>query len=75
MQMSLIAIAIPRREPWERAEIFDRSIRTFRATIGPSGGKKGYQGITGVVETFVTLTFNSKQYTKLHDSQGKRQQA
>ncbi|XP_066581893.1 protein Skeletor, isoforms B/C [Prorops nasuta] len=35
------------REPWEKAEIFDRSIRTFKATIGPPGGKKGYEGITG----------------------------
>ncbi|KAI4491509.1 PREDICTED: protein Skeletor, isoforms B/C [Polistes canadensis] len=33
--------------PWDKAEIFDRSIRTFKATIGPSGGKKGYRGITG----------------------------
>ncbi|XP_076165752.1 protein Skeletor, isoforms B/C-like [Ptiloglossa arizonensis] len=38
-------------EPWEKAEIFDRSIRTFKATIGPSGGKKGYQGITGQTST------------------------
>ncbi|XP_020281603.1 protein Skeletor, isoforms B/C isoform X2 [Pseudomyrmex gracilis] len=35
------------REPWQKTEIFDRSVRTFRATIGPSGGKRGYQGITG----------------------------
>lgn len=35
------------RETWEKADIFDRSIRTFDATIGPSGGKRGYQGITG----------------------------
>lgn len=35
------------REPWEKMEIFDRTIRTFTATIGPSGGKKGYQAFTG----------------------------
>jgi len=35
------------REPWDKMEIFDRNLRTFTATIGPSGGKKGYQGITG----------------------------
>ncbi|XP_029163998.1 uncharacterized protein LOC114935347 isoform X2 [Nylanderia fulva] len=35
------------KEPWQKTEIFDRSVRTFRATIGPSGGKRGYQGITG----------------------------
>lgn len=34
-------------EPWEKLDIFDRSIRTFKGTIGPSGGKKGYQGMTG----------------------------
>lgn len=35
------------REPWEKAQIFDRTIRTFVATLGPSAGKRGYQGITG----------------------------
>lgn len=35
-------------QPWEKAQIFDRNVRTFRAYIGPSGGKKGYQTITGM---------------------------
>lgn len=35
------------REPWEKSEIFDRTVRNFKAVIGPSGGKRGYQGITG----------------------------
>lgn len=34
-------------EPWERGQIFDRTIRTFNAYIGPSAGKKGYQTIAG----------------------------
>lgn len=34
---------------WERSKIFDNSIRTFRATLGPAGGKRGYAGITGHV--------------------------
>ncbi|XP_026465827.1 protein Skeletor, isoforms B/C-like [Ctenocephalides felis] len=34
-------------EPWERPKIIDKSIRSFTATLGPSGGKRGYQGITG----------------------------
>ncbi|XP_029040835.2 protein Skeletor, isoforms B/C [Osmia bicornis bicornis] len=38
-------------EPWEKADIFAISIRTFKAAIGPSGGKKGYQGITGQPST------------------------
>ncbi|XP_017889760.1 protein Skeletor, isoforms B/C isoform X1 [Ceratina calcarata] len=40
-----------RIESWEKAEIFDTGIRTFKATIGPSGGRKGYQGITGQTST------------------------
>lgn len=47
-QFESIFIKLIFRIPWEKAEIFDRSIRTFKATIGPSGGKKGYQGITGL---------------------------
>lgn len=35
------------RPPWEKGQIFDRNIRTFKAYLGPSGGKRGYQGITG----------------------------
>ncbi|XP_025837315.1 protein Skeletor, isoforms B/C-like [Agrilus planipennis] len=34
-------------EVWEKNQIFDRNIRTFNAYLGPSGGKKGYQGMTG----------------------------
>lgn len=35
------------QEPWEKSEIFDRSVRTFTATVGPAGGKRGYQALTG----------------------------
>ncbi|KAG8230724.1 hypothetical protein J437_LFUL010825, partial [Ladona fulva] len=35
-------------EPWEIPHILDRNIRTFKATLGPSGGKRGYQGMTGM---------------------------
>lgn len=38
-------------EIWEKPQIFDRTIRTFNAYLGPSGGKKGYQGITGQTST------------------------
>lgn len=34
-------------EPWEKGQIYDRTIRSFKAYIGPSGGKKGYQAMTG----------------------------
>jgi hypothetical protein len=33
-------------ELWERNPIVDKAIRSFTATLGPSGGKKGYSGIT-----------------------------
>lgn len=33
-------------ELWERNPIVDKAIRSFTATLGPSGGKKGYEGIT-----------------------------
>lgn len=36
----------PEVELWERNQIVDKTIRTFLATLGPSGGKKGYVGIT-----------------------------
>jgi hypothetical protein len=37
------------REPWKKEEILDRSIRAFKATIGPAGGTRGYQAITGKI--------------------------
>ncbi|XP_049807880.1 protein Skeletor, isoforms B/C [Schistocerca nitens] len=46
------------REPWEKAQIFDRSIRTFRAILGPAGGKRGYQGITGMTSTGLAWYIN-----------------
>lgn len=36
----------PEIELWERNPIMDKAVRAFTATLGPSGGKKGYQGIT-----------------------------
>lgn len=38
--------AKPEVELWEKNQITDKSIRAFSATLGPSGGKKGYVGIT-----------------------------
>ncbi|XP_075229163.1 cytochrome and DOMON domain-containing protein knickkopf [Lycorma delicatula] len=36
------------REPWDRPKIIDKALRTYIATLGPSGGQRGYQGITGM---------------------------
>lgn len=33
-----------------------RSIRTFSATLGPSGGKRGYAGITGNVYLYIIFS-------------------
>ncbi|KAI5714431.1 hypothetical protein M8J76_016990 [Diaphorina citri] len=38
----------PIREPWERDRLIDRTLRQLVATIGPPGGKRGYQAITGM---------------------------
>lgn len=46
------------RDPWDRPEILDRSIRAFDAVLGPSGGKRGYQGITGHVSNGLAWYIN-----------------
>lgn len=43
---------------WDRAQIFDRAIRSFRATLGPAGGKRGYAGITGHVSNGLAWYIN-----------------
>lgn len=37
----------PEGEPWIKGQIYDKTIRTFKAYVGPSGAKKGYQTTTG----------------------------
>lgn len=38
--------------------IIYRSIRSFRATLGPAGGKRGYAGITGHVSNGLAWYIN-----------------
>ncbi|XP_015594898.1 protein Skeletor, isoforms B/C [Cephus cinctus] len=57
-------------EPWEKAEIFDKSIRTFKAWIGPSGGKKGYQGMTGQTSTGLAWYINGQLIPELYLRRG-----
>ncbi|XP_058800377.1 protein Skeletor, isoforms B/C [Phymastichus coffea] len=57
-------------EPWEKNEIFDRSIRTFRATIGPSGGQRGYQSITGQTSTGLAWFINGQLIPELYLRRG-----
>ncbi|CRK86870.1 CLUMA_CG000695, isoform A [Clunio marinus] len=48
----------PEIELWERNNLFDKSIRSFTATLGPSGGKKGYSGITNHVSNGLAWYIN-----------------
>lgn len=43
---------------WEKRQIYDRTIRTFNAYVGPSAGKKGYQGTTGFPSTTLAWYIN-----------------
>lgn len=36
------------RDVWEQPKIIDAGLRLLTATVGASGGKKGYQGLTGM---------------------------
>nr|CAI5865133.1 unnamed protein product [Callosobruchus analis] len=45
-------------EPWKKGQIFDKTIRVFNTYIGPSGGKKGYQAITGHSSTALAWYVN-----------------
>lgn len=42
---------------WSRP-LIDRKIRTFTATLGPAGGKRGYAGITGHVSNGLAWYIN-----------------
>ncbi|KAK0093076.1 hypothetical protein PV326_014361 [Microctonus aethiopoides] len=57
-------------ESWEKAIIFDNSIRTFKATIGPSGGKKGYQGITRQTSMGLAWYINGQLIPELYLQRG-----
>ncbi|KAJ8687168.1 hypothetical protein QAD02_022962 [Eretmocerus hayati] len=58
------------RKPWEKEEIFDRSIRTFRATIGPSGGRRGYQALTGQTSMGLAWYINGQLAPELYLRRG-----
>ncbi|KAB0794807.1 hypothetical protein PPYR_11646 [Photinus pyralis] len=45
-------------EPWEKGQIYDRNVRLFRAQLGPSGGKRGYQGLTKQTSTTLAWYIN-----------------
>lgn len=43
----------PEGEPWIKGLIYDKNIRAFKAYVGPSGAKKGYQATTGISIIFL----------------------
>lgn len=67
---SFVAETPERIETWERLQIFDRSIRSFTATLGPSGGFKGYQGITGHVSNGLAWYLNGLLIPELYLRRG-----
>lgn len=53
------------KDVWEKAQIFDRAIRSFSATLGPAGGKRGYQGITSHVSNGLAWYINGMMVPEL----------
>jgi len=45
------------RDVWEQPKIIDPSLRVMTATLGPSGGKKGFQGLTGKYMIIIIYLF------------------
>ncbi|XP_055376503.1 protein Skeletor, isoforms B/C [Condylostylus longicornis] len=45
-------------EIWDQVHITDRAIRSFTAILGPSAGKRGYQGLTGHVSNGLAWYIN-----------------
>lgn len=46
------------KEVWDQPHIFDRSVRSFTATLGPPGGQKGYAGLTSHVSNGIAWYMN-----------------
>ncbi|KAL1497150.1 hypothetical protein ABEB36_008156 [Hypothenemus hampei] len=51
-------LLVNKKDPWNKAQIFDKSVRVFIGTIGPSGGINGYQAITGHTSTALAWYIN-----------------
>lgn len=56
--VSFTSTPVEKIERWERNQIFDKAIRSFSVTLGPSAGKRGYQGITGHVSNGLAYYVN-----------------
>lgn len=60
----------PDVELWDRVYIFDKNLRVFNASIGPSGGKKGYLGITKHVSNSLAWYMNGALVPELFMRRG-----
>ncbi len=60
----------PELEIWERPRIFDKGLRVFNASIGPSAGKKGYAGITKHVTNSIAWYINGLLAPELYLRRG-----
>ena len=50
--------------------LFDPSLRTFDARLGPSGGKKGYAGMTGLPSSGLAWSINGYMAPELYLRRG-----
>ncbi|KAG5673657.1 hypothetical protein PVAND_003685 [Polypedilum vanderplanki] len=57
-------------EIWEPVHIFDKNLRLFNATLGPSAGKKGYLGITKHVANSLSWYINGALAPELYMRRG-----
>lgn len=57
-------------ELWDRPRIFDKGLRVFNASIGPSGGSKGYAGITKHVTNSLAWYINGLLSPELYLRRG-----
>ncbi|KAH8264478.1 hypothetical protein KR038_008940 [Drosophila bunnanda] len=55
---------------WERTRITDASVRSFNAYLGPSGGLRGYQGLTGHVSSGLAWYINGYMIPELYLKRG-----
>ena len=56
---------------WGPFRLFDPTLRTFDARLGPSGNMKGYTGITGLPSTGFAWFINGYLVPELYLRRGK----
>lgn len=60
----------PDVEIWDRHRIYDKGLRVFNATLGPSAGSKGYAGITKHVANSLSWYINGLLAPELYMRRG-----